>query len=735
MKSKFLKLFTVAMVSVMAVSGILVGCGRPTPPVETPGSYSTDENLTLNMAVMYDNSSYMTFKLNTEGDYRKITKEMSVEHAEKVGYLAANGEFYERGVAKIKPVWQELSNKLNFKINDLSYQGLYKDVAAQWTELISGTKLDNADMITATAKNITTYGVTDGMFEDLSKHLDKMPNFKKFLDNNSVVRKSILSNNDAIYYAPYFDGYDDLERMMMLRVDWVEKLLDSNATLDTAATVSTVYSKFMPSALNQKFTVVKADGSGTQEVTKNYAKNIIDIQNDLATKNGKNLVEALRSYIDSTYGSAFAKRSELFCGVNAAYDADELVALLRCVKANPQLLTGQSDSGKVVPFYPRDYTADRTADVTRFAEIFGVRGLDGRNGFLFIDENGELQDARFQENTWNGLSRLNALYKEGLILKDYNKSGAVSGSAFTGDNTYRGMLNKQNYGFMTYDYNQTSTVVNALGDGATPEIAGFNFTPVLPPFTDWGYKTSTNAVEYTRFTDSWRSVKSDGWAILASAPKARKERAIVLMDYLFSEEGAKLMSYGPSDWIDGTIDYNGKKVPKLSQKALDELQFYTGGNYTNYYRRYLGGTFPVGYVKEQGMEYQTVHAKGRVGLDNILRAIELGTVSHLVVNTEGVTDSRLYTVPTTLPYTKVQEDVITNQCADLQNTWFNVNKSNTEGNAFISAITVGFGAKIAEKNYDFTTVEAFVNQIKGDKKGDLFMTHTRNAYAKYLAKK
>ena len=132
---------------------------------------------------------------------------------------------------------------------------------------------------------------------------------------------------------------------------------------------------------------------------------------------------------------------------------------------------------------------------------------------------------------------------------------------------------------------------------------------------------------YYALATSWRSVKPNGWSILSTVAddEAKLYRALALFDYQYSVEGNRLMSYGPEAWIDGEMEYNGKMVPKLSAAALTELKDLAKGNYTNYYRKWLGATFPIGYIKEQGMEFQTVDANGQAGLSKILAALNSGS--------------------------------------------------------------------------------------------------------------
>ena len=72
-------------------------------------------------------------------------------------------------------------------------------------------------------------------------------------------------------------------------------------------------------------------------------QNIVELQNALSVKNGETLTRTFIQYIKDNYD--YASPSELFLGEKAAYDIDELVALMRCIKANPGYLTdGRADT-------------------------------------------------------------------------------------------------------------------------------------------------------------------------------------------------------------------------------------------------------------------------------------------------------------------------------------------------------------------------------------------------------
>lgn len=654
MKKTLKKATALLLVVILAVTClVMTGCKQE------PKTYSTEEHVTLNMAVLY-NKLRMVY---TDADG-------------STPFTAANGKTYNIG--DFKPVWEELQTRLNCTFVDAAVAS-----ATATNDSFDELKLTNfegVNMINAGTSRIIEYGL-QGSFVDLSQHLDYMPNFKSFLESNPAIANQIKAGDGATYYAPYFDGYDDIEKTFIMRIDWVEKLLDGDGqTYDTAKEIGEIYySNYMPESLSGspiEVESVTADGTATQVIAKDYAKNIVLIQNELEVKNGETLTNALKQYIDDTYGDTYAKRSDLFCGQDACWDADELVALLRCVVCNTEFLTGQADN-QVVGIWPREYTTNRTQELIRFAQMWGVRGLEARSQWFYLDSNGELQDARLNADTMDGLEMLNQLYKEGLILQDFDQAEA-SGAA---NGNHRDALCKANLGFMTYDYVQTTCAVNNYEE--CKAYAGFNLAPVLNPVANWDG-------DYMRFTESWRSVKTEGWAITSATTELELERCLTLIDYLYSEAGNTLMSYGPEAWIDGTIEYKGQTVPKLSDAAITELNTLAKGNYTNYYRMWLGGTFPVGYIKQQGMEYQTVAANGKVGLEKVENAIGLGVIKHVVFNdaaAEGNPDWMI--IPTSFALDDQDNALIKDECQTLSSN-FNPGSKAENNLVYISYIKYGF---------------------------------------------
>ena len=595
------------------------------------------------------------------------------------GITLADGKTYHSG--DLKPTWVELQNILHVTFEN-KYQG--NSASAEfdyWKE-----QLGEVDMLSGTAAKLSEYGES-GAIVNIAEYLDQMPNFKAYLDANPIVRLSITGNTTtgAIYFSPYFDGVNDIERMPLMRTDWVQKLLNGEGefTAEKCGTLkAAVYQPYMPTSGSVEIDVVKLDGSAVETIAKNYDKagNIVAKMNEALAAgevNGVTAVNMLRTYIDEAYDGYYGtERANLFIGQNAAWDADELVALLRCVVANANTLNG---TDKIQGLFTReDDNNQRRVDMMRFAgHLFGIRGLESRQDFLYVGEDGYLHDARQEEATYDALLRMHNLVEEGLISEAFVNSEA--------ENT--GTYLENDLGFMHYDYNQTQTIYNE-----TKLQDGEKYMAVMVPVARWMDGTSEDGV-YMRFTESWRSVKTDGWGISAPGVAGNKDKlnaALALIDYAYSPKGMILMSYGPDAFIktnaDGsyvTFMFNGNEMPEIADATRAELWEKASGNYTNYARFYLGST--LSFVKNQAFEYQCTSDAGREGAGYISTAIGLGTIKHPEL---AITENPWYTsVPTVLPTPKADNDTI-NSYTELR-TKFSLAKGDDQVNVLVDIIAKG----------------------------------------------
>ena len=361
------------------------------------------DSVTLRMATGYNSAKTgITFDSETAGE----------------GITLADGKTYNAG--DLKPTWVALEEILDVKF-DSKYQGNGSAKEFEYWK----DRLTEVDMVSGPATTLNEYG-ENGSLINLAEHMDKLPNFKAYLDANPIVRLSIMGNitTGAIYFSPYFDGVNDIERMPLMRVDYAAKLLDGEGEFTAEAcndTAAPVYQPYMPTSGKVEIETPTLDGTATEIVTKDYDAygNIVARMNEKGAMSGVEAVNMLREYIDKTYNGYYGTtRSNLFAGQNAAWDVDEMVALLRCVVANPQSLNGKDSIQGL--FSREDNNNQRRVDMFRFAgHLFGVRGMESRQDFLYFDVDGSLKDARQTPAAYEALGKMHDMAAEGLISKAF----------------------------------------------------------------------------------------------------------------------------------------------------------------------------------------------------------------------------------------------------------------------------------------------------------------------------
>lgn len=636
------------------------------------------------------------------------------------GIDLSDGKHYTPGM--LKPTWETLRSVLKVTFENKYQNNSASDEFKYWQ-----SQLDQVDIVCGTAKQINEMG-SQGAIVDLSKYLDQMPNFKKYLDDNAIVRMSITGYKTAaeggelgaIYFAPYFDGVNDIERMPLMRTDMVEKLLNGPGEFkaDNSKQVTVgKYTPYMPTSGKVEVEVVKADGSNKETVTKDYDKagNIVQKMNDAGAMTGVEAVNMLRKYIDEAYGGYYKEnRADLFIGQNAAWDADEMVALLRCVVANPQTLNG-TDSIQGI-FSREDENNQRRVDIYRLAAVlFGVRGLESRQDFLYIGNDKMVHDARQEEATYAALEKMNQMKEEGLFSQSFVNSEKI---------TAKDNLIPDDTGFMSYDYNQTQTIYNEQ-EGKMD--ADEEYRAVMVPVAKWYDGSDSNGV-YMRFTESWRSVKDSGWCI----PKATESNTDVLnaclhlFDYAFSADGQILMSYGPDAFIKvkdanatkledkyETFEFNGMKMPVISEGCAKDLWEKGKGNYTDFARQYLGST--LHFVKSQAFEYQCTTEAGKKGAGYISKAIALGTIKHPELSISS-SNPWYISVPTIFPVT-AEDTAILNGLTEIGSAgYFNTAKKGTKS-MLVDMMINGYNAE----NCPGKSAKEVADKVANDWKGKSYL--------------
>lgn len=712
------KLFMIFLM-VFAI-GTLVSCDKKDPKPKEPDTPTPTKKDDLSKEVA----------LNVAINYTTSNQLYSITYQKSDKYLSSiNGKEYQKGA--LLPVWEAIGEKLNIKFTD---KAVASDTStdAQFTRM-QQENFAGVDLINGTGANIGTAGTKDGQFVDINKYIDEvnMPNLKKFLDDNPSIRSSITSGDGGIYFTPYFDGVNELEHMYLARIDWIEKILDSENTnlfSTEAYTMGTNYQKITPAgAETYKVTVPNVklvDGKqviqtpATREVNKSRTKNVLDVLSEVEVKTGKSLAEAFIGYLNDTYGDnkgGYEKLSHIFSGADASYDTDELIALFHVIKANQSyLLSGVTGVTGIEIYFPREKGGNRIRQMFRGLEMFGLRGVSSRHQWAFIDSDDTVQDIRAGKHVdsfISGVNNLSALVKDGLI---------PDVSSFTGTNIRKELLEGSagKFGFITYDYNASSTASSLIntGKGKDPNM---KFEAILPPVLKWN--DGDDSTGYYHFSESVRSVKNEAWGIPKHVEQNQEKlyRALTLVDQLYdysaTDSVGTIHLYGPTGWQDGTkITYGNDNVYKLSDKALEEMNTLGGGNMINYLRWYVGATMPIGHIRSLGLEYQTLSPNGIDGIERINTAVSAGTFK--LAGQYESTNSWSKLIPTFFPFNQVEETALS------LNSNF---RAETADAKLLALMNNGFSG-----NNETKTVEQYKEIIASDKFDQLYYIIYQDAYAR-----
>lgn len=562
-----------------------------------------------------------------------------------------DGKEYKTG--DMKPAWVNLQNKLNVKFNDA-----YKTDSKKLTTL-TADELAAIDILTDSADAMTTEGMKNSeKLLDFNNYLEYMPNYKAYLDANPVVRLALTSDTEtgAMYYAPYFDGDNDVEKYTLVKKNWVKALLDGapvatettfksqaaakNATKNTADGdtqsidgTSAAATAFMGSedwevlggdgktTISVKYSAALTDATLKSAVNaaagKDYtgtSGNIVDIMNFIINEKqgevtGDKLLAVLQAYIDAVYkvgsNKAYATRSDVFNGINAAWDADLMTALFRCVVTNGKMLdsaggkigdSGSTAENMLYALSAREKTTQRTMDIVAFAgELFGARGLESRYEYTYIDSTGTLKDARSQEYTYEALNKMSALAKEGLLYFGQASNKEVS---YYSSSSIEAL--------MMHDYSQTQTSTGGFavqkdgeGNALIPNSkieSSYDFEPILTAVSKWDTDDNGSHETIMRFTESWRSIKNTGFCVLYDSVKSNPQKLsaiLAFVDYIFSPDGQIDFTFGPqatNQAGDGGFWYN-PEYNASTHKESDGWGTFTYGGKTYASKTYYKGAY------------------------------------------------------------------------------------------------------------------------------------------------
>ncbi|MDE6613600.1 MAG: hypothetical protein K2K28_03495 [Clostridia bacterium] len=538
---------------------------------------------------------------------------------------------------------------------------------------LSGTVTFKAQ---AVAKNSIS-GTSNGQASSVTSFMGTSGSWEIDVTDPSVLTGTPRKGNDKTQVT-------DSSKTVKITVDYDKALADAKGS--EAGTMGAI---------------LKAAGVADADIAAQTSGNIIDIMNLAINKkagevDGNTLTQLLRRYIsvtyiynnESFYTTGGRKLADVFNSAYAAWDADLYTALGRCfVTSGTALGSEVKDTANLFLLTGRQSRTDRFNDTVAMAgELYGVRGLESRYQYSYIKADGTLVDARTKEETFDAVNKMNALTKEGLYAP------LISSVKVDGGKTSYSSGNTGVQALTLHDYVQTQTAYGFNATGNNP----YNFAPVLTPVSKWDTDDNGSHETVMRFTESWRSVKTTGFGISYKGVKDNPDKlsaALAFVDYMFSNDGQILMTYGPQAAADdnGSVDaaktsgggfwyankktdvsvdtvatkiadannyaaaqyeikdeykekyfvykaevyegtfYNGRQIPTMtkSSKAMFLASNVGNKNFTNYARYVIGTTLPIG-NKDQGFEYQCTADCGLDGADIVAIALNNGTVKHPV---------------------------------------------------------------------------------------------------------
>lgn len=703
-----------AVAAVMMASAVLSGCGSSVvdqvqqttaattaAQTQAAGGESQAETTQAEEKDLTDLKDMVELKFN----FAMGNKSRTMTYNQESPLTLPDGTVVSAGM--LKPMWSYVEKAMNSKFTDVTVQDIKAEdmIQTESTSNFTGANIYGGNGI---AEKLMYYG-TEGKFVNLSEKMEEgyLPNFKAYLEENPDVKKAITAYDGNIYHIPYIAEINQIARTFNIRGSWVSELLDNeSASYDTAD--FTVYYDGFYIGDNKR----GGDNGGTVtpkkgiDIVKKSDASIIEIQNALDVKNGETLTKALIQYINDNYG--YDNPSELYLGEKAAYDIDELIALMRCIKANPKYLTdGRAET--VWPLFTRQ--SSFREDLLRMATYFDgvkVHSADTYNARWYVDKDGKLQYSYSEEGMYNVLNYLSQMEAEGLIYSDcYDLTDKANHrSALWG--TDEGEA--PSFGWMTFDFIASSTSDSLNTDTIV----------ILPPVA------KVNGV-WQYYIDNGRAIKSEGWSIsIAGSTDEQVKRACAVFDYFFTEEGHILQNYGlPMNLEEGKtyLGPDGIEYPLFTQWIHDTLPV-ANGDLSAFLRDWMGCLMPIGYQKEIGFEYQYTSERGFDGWA-LLQNSTMTFATYAGEGLKGDNPNYYKMIPPVFSLTSRQQETLSDSTSlssdDIVEYMFNIVRYKTKGNAPSGAEVAQsyeeYLAKFEEKGlklYEETYQNAYDVMTKGN---------------------
>ena len=173
--------------------------------------YSTTTSLNINVCDGSNNDRHISY------------------HTSQISASAVMPDNYTYFAGDLKPAWWQMSQTLGLQFVDKAQN---RSSANQIKEMIQYNELSQYQIVTGSGSEITNSATN---FLNLNAFLDYMPNYKAFLNENQIVKWSLTSDTatGAMYYAPYFDGNNDIEKYCISHREWTRAMLDGNVSAAT----------------------------------------------------------------------------------------------------------------------------------------------------------------------------------------------------------------------------------------------------------------------------------------------------------------------------------------------------------------------------------------------------------------------------------------------------------------------------------------------------------------------
>jgi len=600
------------------------------------------------------------------------------------------------------------------------------------------------DLYQNTTANINKMGAA-GECLNLLEYLDYMPNFKKYLDANPVIEDQ-MTVDGKIFYTPYMDGSNYYERMFQMDAAMTKKLLDAAAdtTFDTTKAVDANRVNFTADKVKPFINDTKnydADkevkicvNGKAETVTIKQTDNIIAQQNALLATDGTTgdqLAKQFIKYLNDAYGDikvngtkVYDKLSKVFVGESAIYNTDDLIALFRVFRANPNYISnGKNET--IYPFQIRTSENNRVENILSLTgNLFGVQGLNSEHDRLFFTTDGFWADAATEQQSYDALARMNALYQEGLILKGFQQGSKTP----WGTNAFQRNTATATYGLMLNDYTAVPSKMNAVDENGVGTSTNEGYTsselqPILAPITWWATSKFTHGQALdnkegktlTRYFEEIRSLKDESWCVPSNSDN--KLAAVKLMDYLMAKEGQVYFDFCTEDyWATDAnntngefkgyteFTYGGDTTPQLKKEVLN---WYTTSpisdfnDFWKFMRGALGCTFGVGYIRTSTIDYQSTNTVARQGAD----ALKAATNAGVNMKPNLISEVKFGTAVPAAGYPEITSDISKNYDAITQ-FWTQESKGQTNE-------TYGWVAAVQDPAFGDATVLGTLSQDAG----------------------